>query len=44
VPFLTTHLKSLQEYPPSQGADTLSMRKAIESVMKKMENAKGSSN
>jgi len=44
VPFLTAHLKSLQEYPPSQGADTLSMRKAIESVMKKMENAKGSSN
>jgi arylsulfatase len=43
-PFLVEHLKSLQEFPPSQGADTLSMRKALEQAMKKMENAKGSSN
>jgi arylsulfatase len=43
-PFLAAHLKSLQEYPPSQGADTLSMRKAIEAVMKKMESPHGSSN
>jgi hypothetical protein len=42
--FLAAHLKSLTEYPPSQGADTLSMRKAIESVMKKMETPHGSSN
>ena len=43
-PFLATHLKSLVDYPPSQGADTLSMRKAIENVMKKMEAPHGSSN
>lgn len=43
-PFLAAHLQSLQEYPPSQGADTLSMKKAIEGAMKKMENPQGSSN
>ncbi|GAB7125924.1 arylsulfatase [Silvimonas sp. JCM 19000] len=44
VPYLAEHLKSLQEYPPSQGADTLSMKKAIDGAMKKMEQANGSSN
>ena len=44
TPFLAAHLKSLVDYPPSQGADTLSMKKAIESVMKKMEAPHGSSN
>ena len=43
-PFLAEHLKSLQDYPPSQGADTLSMKKAIEGVMKKLESPNGSSN
>jgi arylsulfatase len=43
-PFLAAHLKSLEEFPPSQGADTLSMKKAIDEAMKKMENAGGSSN
>jgi arylsulfatase len=43
-PFLAAHLKSLQDFPPSQGADTLSMKKAIEDVMKKMERPNGSSN
>jgi arylsulfatase len=43
-PFLAAHLKSLQDYPPSQGADTLSMKKALDEAMKKLENAKGSSN
>ncbi|MGE4191636.1 MAG: sulfatase-like hydrolase/transferase, partial [Thermoanaerobaculia bacterium] len=43
-PFLAVHLKSLADYPPSQGADTLSMRKAVESAMKKLENPVGSSN
>ena len=43
-PFLTEHLKSLEEFPPSQGADTLSMKKAIDAAMKKMENPAGSSN
>ena len=44
TPFLQAHLKSLQDYPPSQGADTLSMKKAVEEAMKKMANANGSSN
>jgi len=35
-PFLAAHLKSLQEFPPSQGADTLSMKKAIEDAMAKL--------
>jgi len=43
-PFLTAHLKSLADFPPSQGADTLSMRKAVEAAMKKLENPVGSSN
>src|SRR6185436_9236640 len=42
--FLNAHLKSLQDFPPSQGADTLSMRKAIEEAMKKLESPHGSSN
>jgi arylsulfatase len=43
-PFLAAHLKSLQDYPPSQGADTLSMKKAIEHAMEKASNPHGSSN
>ena len=43
-PFLAAHLKSLSEYPPSQGADTLSMKKVIEETMKKMDNPRGNSN
>jgi arylsulfatase len=43
-PFLAEHLKSLAEYPPRQGADSLSARKAIENVMKKLETPHGSSN
>ena len=38
------HLKTLQDYPPRQGADTLSMKKATDEAMKKMENPHGSSN
>lgn len=44
VPFLMAHLKSLEEYPPSQGADTLSMKKAIDEAMRKMQTPNGSSN
>jgi arylsulfatase A-like enzyme len=44
TPFLMAHLKSLAEFPPSQGADTLSMKKAIEKVMRQMENPHASSN
>jgi arylsulfatase len=43
-PFLAAHLKSLQDFPPRQGADTLSMKKAIDETMKKMESPSGSSN
>jgi arylsulfatase A-like enzyme len=43
-PFLAAHLKSLQDFPPSQGADTLSMHKAVEEAMRKMETPHGSSN
>jgi len=43
-PFLAKHLKSLQDFPPSQGADTLSMRKAVEEAMKKLESPAESSN
>jgi arylsulfatase A-like enzyme len=43
-PFIAAHLKSMQDYPPSQAADTLSMKKAIESVMRKMDNPKGGNN
>ncbi len=40
-PFIATHLKSLMEYPPSQGADTLSMKKALDDVMKKLSTPRG---
>ena len=44
TPFLTAHLKSLQDYPPRQGADTLSMHVAIEKALTKMEAPNASSN
>jgi arylsulfatase len=37
-PFIAALLKSIAEYPPRQKADTLSLKKALEGVMKKMEN------
>jgi arylsulfatase len=43
-PFLAAHLKSLQDCPPRQGADTLSMKKAIDEAMRKMETPARSSN
>jgi arylsulfatase A-like enzyme len=42
--FLGAHLKSLQDYPPRQGADSLSMKKVIEGAMKKMDNPKSGNN
>ena len=36
-PFIAAHLKSLQDYPPSQGADTLSLKKALEKAQDLME-------
>jgi arylsulfatase len=41
---IAVHLKSLADFPPSQGADTLSMKKAVEQAMKKLESPHGSSN
>ena len=42
-PFLAAHMKSLEDYPPRQGADSLSLKKAIEGAMKKMDSPHGSS-
>jgi arylsulfatase len=35
-PFIAAHLKSMLEFPPSQGADSLSLKKNLEEVQKKM--------
>ena len=43
-PIIAAHLKTLMEFPPSQGADTLSMKKALEEAQRKMETPHGSSN
>jgi arylsulfatase A-like enzyme len=43
-PFIAAHLKSLVDYPPRQKADTLSLKKALEGVMDKLENPNGTSN
>ncbi|MGA2226463.1 MAG: arylsulfatase [Syntrophobacteraceae bacterium] len=40
-PFIAAHLQSLAEYPPRQKADTLSLKKALEAAMEKLENPKG---
>ncbi|MFC5577786.1 arylsulfatase [Lysobacter niabensis] len=42
--FIAAHLKSLMDFPPSQGSDTLSMKKALEEAQRKMETPNGSSN
>ena len=36
-PFIAAHLKSLMDYPPSQGADTLSLKTALEKAQDMME-------
>lgn len=43
-PFIAAHLKSLMDFPPSQGADTLSMKKALDKAQRMMETPHGSSN
>ena len=43
-PFSAAHSKSITESPAFQGAETLSMKKAIEEVMRKMENPHRTSN
>jgi arylsulfatase len=40
-PFLQAHLQSIAEYPPRQRADTLSMKKAVDEAMKKLEKQVG---
>ncbi|HEY7799631.1 MAG TPA: arylsulfatase [Hyphomonadaceae bacterium] len=42
--FIAAHLKSLMEFPPSQGADTLSLKKALEEAQRKMMQPGASSN
>ncbi|MBN7814449.1 arylsulfatase [Algoriphagus pacificus] len=44
VPFLQAHLKSLVDYPPSQGGESLNMKATIEKAMKMMEQPTGGSN
>lgn len=44
APFLAAHLKSIEEFPPRQAPDTLSMKKAIDGAIKKMEKATTGSN
>jgi arylsulfatase A-like enzyme len=36
-PFIQAHLKSLAEFPPRQGADSLSMKKVLDEAMKKIQ-------
>jgi arylsulfatase len=43
-PFMAEHLISLQKYPPRQAADTLSLHKALEAAMAKLEQPAASSN
>lgn len=38
-PFIAEHLRTLMDYPPSQGADTLSIKKALEEMQAKMAKA-----
>ena len=36
-PFIQAHLKSLAEFPPRQGADSLSMKNVLDEAMKKIQ-------
>ena len=42
--FLAAQVKSLQDYPPRQGADTLGLKKAIDQAMEKLNAPNASSN
>ena len=42
--FLAAQLKSLQDFPPRQGADTISLKKAIDEAMQKLDNPGAYSN
>jgi arylsulfatase len=41
APFIMAHLKTLMEYPPSQGADSLSLKKMLEEAQRKLEAPQG---
>jgi arylsulfatase A-like enzyme len=41
-PFLQAHLQSIADFPPRQGADTLSMKKAVDDAMRKANMSKSS--
>jgi|SRR5215469_5681698 len=43
-PFLAAHLKRLQDFPLRQWADTLSMKKAIDGAIKKLESPGAATN
>jgi len=36
-PYISAHIKSLVEYPPRQGADSLSIKKILDETMRKLE-------
>lgn len=42
--FIAAHLKSIAEFPPRQTPDSLSVKKALEKVMKQLENPKSANN
>jgi arylsulfatase len=42
--FVRDRLLSLKQYPPRQGADTLSLHKALEGAMTRLESAHTSNN
>ena len=43
-PFIAEHMKSFEAFPPSQGADTLSLKKALQEAQEKMEQPNKSAN
>jgi arylsulfatase len=40
-PYIASLVKSLQDYPPRQGADSLSAKKVLDEAMKKLEQNPG---
>jgi arylsulfatase len=44
TPFIGAFLKSFKEFPPRQGADTLSLHVALEKAMEKLDNLGNANN
>lgn len=44
TPYIAAQMKSIMDYPPRQGSDSLSVHKTLEKAMAKLENAGASSN